>query len=192
MGCPKFWRRKHRKRQNCVAHGYIHLPPSHSPQTHPSPWLFRLQETFGAFCVFFVVFAKTWDSLQKMAGGPFQNGRGFFELRHLFSNTNYQLKIKKKYSWNQRFEFYRLIFFFIQKNFCRYTPIVFAHSNGTQFEWEPYLACQITKFAKRKKYFRKKKRWFPTICQHCIRDFSCFLSPLLRLWNVNCQIVIDC
>jgi hypothetical protein len=44
-----------------MGHGYIHLPPSYSPQTHPSPWLFRLQETFGAFCVFFVVFAKTWD-----------------------------------------------------------------------------------------------------------------------------------
>ena len=60
VDCPKFWRtreRKQRKRQIFVAHGYVRLPPFYSPQTHPRPWLFRLQETFGtAFCVFFVVF----------------------------------------------------------------------------------------------------------------------------------------
>jgi hypothetical protein len=32
-----------------------------------------------------------WDSPQKMAGGPFQNGRGFFELQRLFSNINNHL-----------------------------------------------------------------------------------------------------
>jgi hypothetical protein len=48
---------------------------------------------FGAFCVFF---AKTWDSPQKMAGGPFQNGRGFFELQQFFSNINNHLKNLKK------------------------------------------------------------------------------------------------
>ncbi len=66
---------------------------------------------FGPFSVFFLVFAKIWDSPQKMAGGPFQNGSGLFVRQQLFYNTNYQLKNLKKYSWIQRVEFYRLIFF---------------------------------------------------------------------------------
>ena len=123
VGCPKFWRRKHRKRQNCVAHGYIHLPPSHSPQTHPSPWLFRLQETFGAFCVFFVVSAKTWDSPQKMAGGPFQKGRGFVELQQFFTNIINHLKNLKKIQLKSACRVLSTRIFFSQKNFCRYNPI---------------------------------------------------------------------
>ena len=51
---------------------------------------------FGAFCVFFVVFAKTWDSPQKMAGGPFQKGRGFVELQQFFTNIINHLKNLKK------------------------------------------------------------------------------------------------
>lgn len=102
----------------------------------------------------------------------------FFKFKQLYQIWFAINSHKKLYSSCFRFEKFSILII----------RIVFAHLNGTQFEWEePYLACQITKFAKRKKYFRKKKRWFPTICQHCIRYFSCFLSRLLRLWNVNCD-----
>ena len=79
---------------------------------------------FGAFSVFFLVFAKTWDSPQKMAGGPFQNGRGFFELQKFFSNIINHLKNLKKIQLKSACRVLSTRIFFSQKNFCRYTPIL--------------------------------------------------------------------
>ena len=75
---------------------------------------------FFAFCVFF---AKTQDSPQKMAGGPFQNGRGFFELQKFFSNIINHLKNLKKIQLKSACRVLSTRIFFSQKIFCRYTPI---------------------------------------------------------------------